>query len=157
MPRKGTSLPTRKDRKAIREEVEWAFHHKGGGRWLASLADDPKTLPLFISLLNKVIPAAVDISANVNVIDLGLALEQASKRMLDVSPNTETPTTIEHVPSATPDTSDTREPDTPDTSDTREPDTPDTPDTSDTYEPDTHEPDTHEPDTLEGESFEVLG
>ena len=147
MTRRGDPPPRkdRKDLKSIREEVEWAFNHKGGGRWLVSLADDPKTLPLFVTLLNKVIPAAVDISANVNVIDLGLALEQASKRMLDVSPNTLTPDTIEHAPSATPDTSDTREPDTPDTSDTREPDTPDTSDTPDT------------PDTLEGESFEVLG
>ena len=54
--------------------------------------------------------------------------------MLDVSPNTETPTTIEHV---TPDTIEH----VPDTL------------TQPTLEQD--EPDT--PDTLEGESFEVLG
>ena len=118
MTRRGDPPPRkdRKDLKSIREEVEWAFNHKGGGRWLVSLADDPKTLPLFITLLNKVIPAAVDISANVNVIDLGLALEQASKRMLDVSPNTLTPDTIEHVPDTlTQPTLEQDEPDTPDT------------------------------------------
>ena len=118
MTRRGDPPPRkdRKDLKSIREEVEWAFNHKGGGRWLVSLADDPKTLPLFVTLLNKVIPAAVDISANVNVIDLGLALEQASKRMLDVSPNTLTPDTIEHVPDTlTQPTLEQDEPDTPDT------------------------------------------
>jgi len=117
MARRGAPPPLkhRKDMKSIREEVEWAFRHKGGGRWLASLADDPKTLPLFIQLVAKVMPSAIDVTANVNVVDLGLALEQASNRLKDITTNTLTPETlgpiIEHVTEPDTLTPETLEPD----------------------------------------------